>query len=84
MKQAIGATCRIKWVKSKNHTDTHPFTRYFSFGQHTEDADTDEFGVPDHDIFYYCFECEDELRGLMEQGDYDEFTVLDYELVYKD
>lgn len=81
MYNPIGALCNIAWVD----TFDRPFERYISFGQYDEDEedDTDEFGIPDTDIFFYAFEGEEQLKKLMSATHTtEEFIVLGYELVY--
>lgn len=81
MRNPIGARCLLAWVDSYDQA----FGRYISFGQCDEGADTDEFGIPDTDIFFYAFEGEAQLKKLMSATHTTEdFVVLGYELVYEE
>ena len=75
MSTAIGAKCVLVF----NDEPETKLERYISFGQYNDVDDTDEYGVPDVDVFYYCFASEAQLVSLMGAG-VEEFTVLSYEL----
>jgi hypothetical protein len=78
MNKPIGALVTFEWV------DTDPAVRdtaYFSFGQYNEEADTDEFGVPDELIFYYVYGAEPGLKEMVNSNGMD-FNVITYELTY--
>lgn len=95
MKTLIGALATIEWIDNGSTVDNV----YFSFGDGLEDTVdpdngdiiADHWGIPDEDIFYFCTGLEDFksflksnfTRNEMEKG-VEEFTVIDYELVYKE
>lgn len=72
--QIIGAYATILF----NDEETPIQGAYFSFGNIEEEGDSDSFGIPDFNIFYYA-EGEEELQALMEKGSAD-FTIISYEL----
>ena len=81
-KQPIGATCTIKWLGEDEPVDGY----YFSFAdapefdEDTGEYGTDEHGIPDDAIFFYC-DGEHALKSYMTEG-IEDFIVLDYELEY--
>lgn len=72
----IGATATILF----NDSDTPIEGVYFSFGGDGSENDTDSFGIPDSQIFYFA-EDEGEMEALMQQGASD-FRVLSYDLEF--
>lgn len=75
----IGAICQVRFFDEK-----HPRgERYFSFGQFIEEAEMDEYGVSDNDIFFYAHEGESQIKKFMiEDDEFEEFVVLSYDLKY--
>lgn len=49
----IGATALCRWTDTGEEGEY-----YFSFGEYDKEADTDNFGVYDGNIFFYCSEGE--------------------------
>ena len=45
----IGATALCKWADTKEEGEY-----YFSFGEYDEATETDNFGVNDGNVFFYC------------------------------
>jgi hypothetical protein len=86
MKTPIGALATIEWLDNGSTVENV----YFSFSDGLEDTVdpdngdiiADHWGIPDEDIFYFCTGLED-FKSLMTQG-VEEFTVLEYDLVYKE
>jgi hypothetical protein len=82
----IGANALVMFFEDSIRTE--PMSVYISFGQWIDDADTDEYGVDDNYIFYYCYEGVLELEGLrLVNGNTpteNDFHVVDYELVYQE
>lgn len=75
----IGAYATITFLDDYQE----PSRVYVSFGQYNEKADKDSYGINDSDIFYYCYEGEEGIKSLMEEGAED-FIVLDYKLHYRE
>lgn len=74
-------------AKAMIENDGRSSERYISFGQFRESENTDEYGVPDDSIFYYCFEGEESLKSRLNLSltDSDQSAldiVKSYELVY--
>ena len=84
-KYPIGAWANVHF---KDDLPDMVYRYYFSFGKCLDDKDTDEYGVPDVGIFYYCFGGEDELKTFVESSYGEvmghEFIVEQYELIYKE
>lgn len=78
MRHPIGANVQIRWMGTPEVTE-----RYFSFGQWNDDDNEDEYGVPDHDIFFYAFEGVNELERMKESPEHD-FYVVSWTLKYED
>ena len=64
----IGATALCKWSDTKEEGEY-----YFSFGEYDETTETDNFGVNDEDVFFYC--SEGELLAMV-GGDSNDFQVI--------
>lgn len=78
MKTAIGAYCQIEWKDKPGEVLNY----YVSFGRWVDDETQDQFGVRDEEIFFFCPQGEEELKGLMGDSPED-FTVLSYEVQWK-
>lgn len=85
MNHPIGAKVMLHWADDSRLSKDFPesFERYFSFGQHDDEAEDefDEFGVPDTDIFFYAFEGEEQLQKMQTNPEPD-FIVVSWVLVY--
>lgn len=79
MKTAIGATCKIEW----KDTPGNILCYYISFGKWVDDETKDVFGVPDEQIFFFCPDGEEELKGLVGDDSPEDFKVLAYEVQWK-
>jgi len=65
----IGATVLCKWADTKEEGEY-----YFSFGEYDEATETDNFGVNDGNVFFYC--SEGELLAMV-GGDSNDFQVIE-------
>ena len=75
--QVIGANAKVKWLDTGEVVD-----RYFSFGDIKDDAECDEYGIPDTEVFFYCGS-EQEFEALQSEESGEDFVVLEYELVVR-
>lgn len=79
MSKPIGALVKFEWV------DTDPPVQdiaYFSFGDYDDVSETDSYGVPDTEIFYYVDGAEEGLKEMMHIANPVEFKIVSYELTY--
>lgn len=77
MKDICGAHVTLKLL---NDETGRVLERYFSLGEYDEEKETDSFGISDLDIYYYVKDVE-ELEELKQYRTYNEFIILNYELV---
>jgi hypothetical protein len=75
--KAIGADVVVRYLDENE--EGKEFETYISFGEYSEETNTDSFGINDNRIFFYC-EGEEDLKSLMTAGAED-FIVLGYTLV---
>lgn len=80
-KKAIGAYITVVY----NNDRKRKLNYYTSFGTFNEKKDTDNYGVPDHEIFHYFDDGLKELKkSVGKKITYDlDCTLLDYEIRYK-
>ena len=75
--QVIGAHATVKWLDTGE-----VLQRYFSFGDIKDDAERDEYGVLDTDVFFYCGS-QEEFEALQSEESGEDFVVLGYTLEYR-
>lgn len=74
----VGAWIYMIW-KDDPQLEVHK--QYISFGEYDEETETDGFGVPDLNVFYYFDKLEDILNVMMDSTR-SEFRIQKYEPVY--
>ncbi len=79
MRTAIGAKCQIEWKDQPGEILNY----YISFGRWIDDETQDVFGVSDDEIFFFCPDGEEELKGLVGDKSEEDFKVLTYEVQWK-
>lgn len=80
MMTAIGAYCHITW---KEFPDNLRYV-FISFAEDCEEEGADKFGTHDSQIFYFCSEGEDGIKGLMGDDSREDFRIHDYEVKWKE
>lgn len=86
----MGAWCELQYKEDIGNPNVKPSRHYFSFGGYGDDElieelESDKFGIPDNDIYYFVDGGEAELRTMMDPNNrVGDFLILSYKLRYQE